>query len=162
MRREIRTMHATLRRLTRAVVQFVPVGAADVGAAARLVDASSLTQREQQVLRLIAAGKTSREIGRLFKISPRTVDSHRGSLMVKLGIHNTAGLVRYALQHPDAKRRPRRKLHLTAARRAALRLQGEYMGTMRGLTRAQKSQVKKIRDTKGIRAAIAAARRLAG
>jgi DNA-binding CsgD family transcriptional regulator len=161
MRREIRTMHATLRRLTRAVVQFVPVAAADVGAAARLVDASSLTQREQQVLRLIAAGKTSREIGRLFKISPRTVDSHRGSLMVKLGIHNTAGLVRYALQHPDAKRRPR-KLHLTAARRAALRLQGEYMGTMRGLTRSQKSQVQKIRDTKGIRAAIAAARRLAG
>ena len=135
-------MHTMLRRLARAVVQFVPVGAAELGASARLADASHLTLREQQVLRLIAAGKTSREIGRLLKISPRTVDSHRGSLMVKLGIHNTAGLVRYALQHPDPKRRPRRKLRLTAARRAALRLQGEYMGTMRGLTRSQRSRIK--------------------
>ena len=54
-------MHTMLRRLARAVVQFVPVGAADVGASARLADASHLTLREQQVLRLIAAGKTSRE-----------------------------------------------------------------------------------------------------
>jgi DNA-binding CsgD family transcriptional regulator len=161
--REIRTIHAMLRRLARAVVQFAPaVAGAELEPGARVVGAGSLTLREQQVLRLIAAGKTSREIGRLFKISPRTVDSHRGSLMLKLGIHNTAGLVRYALQHPGAKQRRRRRLQLTPARRAALRLQGQYMGTMRGLSRAQKAKVRKIRDTKGIRAAIAAARRLAG
>ena len=109
--REIRTIHAMLRRLARAVVQFAPaVAGAELEPGARVVGAGSLTLREQQVLRLIAAGKTSREIGRLFKISPRTVDSHRGSLMLKLGIHNTAGLVRYALQHPGAKQRRRRRL----------------------------------------------------
>ena len=56
---------------------------------------------------------------------------------------------------------PRRKLRITPARRAALKLQGQYMGYMRGLKPTQKSQVKRIRATKGIRAAIAAARRLA-
>jgi hypothetical protein len=41
-------------------------------------------------------------------------------------------------------------------------LQGAYMGTMRGLKPRQRAQVKKIRAAKGVRAAIAAARRLAG
>ena len=55
----------------------------------------------------------------------------------------------------------RRKLHLTPARRAALKLQGRYLGYMRPLKPAQKAKVKKIRATKGIRSAIAAAKRLA-
>jgi hypothetical protein len=59
---------------------------------------------------------------------------------------------------PSAK--PRRKLRLTPARRAALKLQGQYMGYMRMLAPAQKTRVKKVRATKGIRAAIAAAKRL--
>src|SRR5262245_24197205 len=57
--------------------------------------------------------------------------------------------------------RPRRKLRLTPARRAALKLQGQYMGYLRGLKPAQKAKVKTIRSAKGIRAAIAAAKRLA-
>jgi hypothetical protein len=55
---------------------------------------------------------------------------------------------------------PRRKLHLTPARRAALKLQGQYMGYMRTLKPMQKAKVRAIRDRKGIRAAIAAAKRL--
>jgi hypothetical protein len=55
---------------------------------------------------------------------------------------------------------PRRKLKLTPARRAALKLQGQYMGYMRGLGPTQKNKVKRIRDAQGIRAAIAAAKRL--
>jgi hypothetical protein len=55
----------------------------------------------------------------------------------------------------------RRKPRLTTAQRAALKLQGRYMGTLRGLKPTQKAKVKKIRAQKGIRAAIAAARRLA-
>jgi hypothetical protein len=51
---------------------------------------------------------------------------------------------------------------LTAAHRAALRLQGKHMGTMRGLPAGKRARVKKIRAEKGIRAAIAAARRMAG
>ena len=56
---------------------------------------------------------------------------------------------------------PRRRRRLTPAQRAALKLQGRYMGTMRGLKPTQKAKVKRIRAQRGIRAAIAAARRLA-
>jgi len=55
----------------------------------------------------------------------------------------------------------RRKPRLTAKQRAALKLQGRYMGTMRGLKPAQRAKVKKVRAAKGIRAAIAEARRMA-
>jgi hypothetical protein len=55
----------------------------------------------------------------------------------------------------------RRKLKITPARRAALKLQGRYLGFMRQLKPAQKAKVKKIRAAKGIRAAIATARNLA-
>jgi hypothetical protein len=54
----------------------------------------------------------------------------------------------------------RRKLTLSPARRAALKLQGQYMGYMRKLKPRQKDQVKAIRAKKGIRAGIAAARKL--
>ena len=54
----------------------------------------------------------------------------------------------------------RRRPRLTAAQRGALKLQGKYMGTMRGLKPRERAQVKKIRAEKGIRAAIAEAKRL--
>jgi hypothetical protein len=54
----------------------------------------------------------------------------------------------------------RRKLTLTPARRAALKLQGQYMGYMRKLKPKQKAQVKAVREKMGIRAAIGAARRM--
>src|SRR5437867_10443915 len=57
--------------------------------------------------------------------------------------------------------RKRRKPRLTAEWRRALKLQGAYMGSMRGLKPRQRAQVKKIRAAKGVRAAIAAARRMA-
>ena len=56
---------------------------------------------------------------------------------------------------------PRRKLELTPARRSQLKLQGQYMGYLRNLKPTQKSRVKTARTTKGIRAAIALAKRLA-
>src|SRR5262245_743567 len=58
----------------------------------------ALTEREREVLQLTAEGHSGVEIaGRLF-ISPRTVESHRASLMRKLGVHNQKELVRYAVQ----------------------------------------------------------------
>lgn len=54
----------------------------------------------------------------------------------------------------------RRRPRLTSTQRRALVLQGKYMGTMRGLSSAQRSKVKKLRSRRGIRAAIAEARRL--
>jgi len=53
----------------------------------------------------------------------------------------------------------RRKRRITASHRAALKLQGRYMGTLRGLKPRLRSKVKKVRAAKGIQAAIAAARR---
>ena len=56
-----------------------------------------LTPREQEVCRLLAYGHTSGEIGDLLNISERTVQTHRASLMDKLGLHGRAELVTFAL-----------------------------------------------------------------
>src|SRR5450432_2237703 len=57
-----------------------------------------LTARERQVLQLIAEGYTTKEISHFMTITVRTGESYRASIMDKLNIHNTAGLVRYALK----------------------------------------------------------------
>lgn len=57
-----------------------------------------LTRREQEVLRLIAQGLTGREIAEKLYLSTSTVNTHRANLMQKLDIHDTAGLVRFAIQ----------------------------------------------------------------
>ena len=56
-----------------------------------------ITKREQEILNLVARGRTSAEISDELFISVRTVESHRYNLMQKLGIKNAAGLVRYAV-----------------------------------------------------------------
>ena len=58
-----------------------------------------LTARECQVLQLVAEGKTTKEVAQQLGISAKTADSHRTRIMTKLGIHDTAGLVRYAIRH---------------------------------------------------------------
>lgn len=58
----------------------------------------SLTAREREVLAGIAAGETNKEIAARFGISPRTVESHRESLMRKLDIRSVAGLTRFAVE----------------------------------------------------------------
>lgn len=63
---------------------------------------SSITPREQEVLSYIVKGLTSSEIGKKLFISPRTVDKHRTNLLKKLGLKNTASLVRYALSNDVA------------------------------------------------------------
>lgn len=57
-----------------------------------------LTLRERQVLQLIAEGKTTRDVASLLFISVKTAETHRSRLMQKLDIHETAGLVRYAIR----------------------------------------------------------------
>lgn len=57
-----------------------------------------LTSRQREVLQLIAEGKTSREIAYALDISVKTVGTHRTKLMKRLGIHDIAGLVRYAIR----------------------------------------------------------------
>ena len=58
-----------------------------------------LTDREREVLQLIAEGKKSREIADILHVSVSTVDTHRKKIMDKLSIHNTAGLVKYAIKN---------------------------------------------------------------
>ena len=58
-----------------------------------------LTEREIEILILIAEGLSSKQIGEKLFISPRTVDTHRTNLMNKLDIHNIAGLIRFALKN---------------------------------------------------------------
>jgi DNA-binding NarL/FixJ family response regulator len=59
---------------------------------------NTLSARERQVLQLIAEGKTTRDIAALIHVSAKTVETHRARLMQKLGIHEIAGLVRYAIR----------------------------------------------------------------
>ncbi len=60
--------------------------------------AAQLSKREREVIKLIALGKSSKEIGRIMDISPRTVDTYRKRLMDKLGLHGLADVVRYAVR----------------------------------------------------------------
>ncbi len=57
-----------------------------------------LSGREREVLQLVAEGKTTKEIARLLGVSVKTAESHRTRIMEKLDIHETAGLVRYAVR----------------------------------------------------------------
>ena len=57
-----------------------------------------LTSREREVLQLVAEGKTTKEAASLLGVSVKTAEYHRNSVMQKLGIHETASLVRYAIR----------------------------------------------------------------
>jgi two-component system, NarL family, response regulator NreC len=57
-----------------------------------------LTHRERQVLQLLVEGKGTKQVAGLLKISVKTAEFHRGRIMKKLDIHETAGLVRYAIR----------------------------------------------------------------
>lgn len=63
------------------------------------IPSDSLTRRERQVLQLVAEGKSTKKIAEILGITRKTAETHRTHLMVKLGIHEVAGLVRYAIRH---------------------------------------------------------------
>jgi DNA-binding NarL/FixJ family response regulator len=57
-----------------------------------------LTPRQREVLQLIAEGRSTKEIALFLNVSVKTVETHRTQLMDRLGIHDTAGLVRFAIK----------------------------------------------------------------
>lgn len=57
-----------------------------------------LTPRQREILQLIAEGKTTKDIAALLDLSIKTIETHRKQLMDRLGIHDVAGLVRYAIR----------------------------------------------------------------
>jgi DNA-binding NarL/FixJ family response regulator len=61
--------------------------------------ARQLSDRESEVLALIAEGHTTQEIAQMLVISPRTVDRHRENLLAKLNLRNRVELARYAIRH---------------------------------------------------------------
>jgi two-component system, NarL family, response regulator NreC len=90
-----------IREVTRGAVYLSP------GVSRTVVDAylnkgeynpDPLTPRERQVLQLIAEGKTNKESAGILGITAKTAESHRTRIMKKLDIHQTAGLVRYAIR----------------------------------------------------------------
>jgi DNA-binding NarL/FixJ family response regulator len=57
-----------------------------------------LTEREQEVLQLLAEGKSNKEAAAVLDVSTNTIETHRTNLMQKLGLHNTAEIVLYAVR----------------------------------------------------------------
>ena len=70
----------------------------DDGDEIKFEETGQLSSKETEVLKLIAEGKSSRDISEILGISPNTVNVHRNNIMHKLDLHKTAGLVRYAIR----------------------------------------------------------------
>lgn len=80
-------------------VRAVAAGESFLSAGARRsANSDPLTAREREVLTLIAQGHTSKEVGGILSISPRTAEHHRARIMNKLSIGDVAGLTRYAIR----------------------------------------------------------------
>jgi DNA-binding NarL/FixJ family response regulator len=71
----------------------------DRGADAAWVRDDPLTEREREVVKLVAEAHTSEEIAELLVISPRTVERHRENILAKLGLRDRVQLTRYAIRH---------------------------------------------------------------
>ena len=59
----------------------------------------TLTPRQREILQMIAEGKSTKEIAFVLKVSGKTIETHRGALMERLGIRDVAGLVLYAVRN---------------------------------------------------------------
>jgi two-component system, NarL family, response regulator NreC len=57
-----------------------------------------LTEREKEILQLLAEGKSNKEVATILDVSPYTVETHRNHFMQKLNLHNTADIVLYAVR----------------------------------------------------------------
>jgi len=91
----VRAVHGGKRYLSTAVMPAVLNRLKPSGTTAPV----SLTARERQVLKLVGEGASSKMIASRLGISPKTAQVHRANLMAKLGVHSTAAVVRYAIQH---------------------------------------------------------------
>ena len=69
-----------------------------VGRTAHESPLGTLTARQEQVLRLMAEGHSTKDIGAQFELSVKTIETFRAQIMERLRIHDVAGLVRYAIR----------------------------------------------------------------
>jgi len=91
----VRTVHGGGRYLSPALAEFV----LDHGAGHARGPVNSLSTRERQVLQLVVEGRTSNEIARMIYLSPKSVQTYRSRLMMKLGVSDVPSLVKFALEH---------------------------------------------------------------
>lgn len=94
-------LELALRAVERQQVYLSPnIANSVVGArkTARAEDSVTLPRRQQQILSLIARGKSTKEIANLLGISTKTVETHRGRMMEALGLYGTNALMRYAIR----------------------------------------------------------------
>lgn len=92
----IRTVNAGRRYLREPLANEVLKAVSDPDIAENPL--SRLSVRERQVLQQLAEGRTTPQIAASLSLSPRTVETYRARMMQKLGVHELAGLVRFAIQ----------------------------------------------------------------
>jgi len=92
----VRAVHRGQRYLSPSIA---PIVLARLGRADRDRAGSPLTRREREVIKLVAEGATTKEIAARLAISPKTAQTHRENLKVKLNVRSTAEIVRYAIRH---------------------------------------------------------------
>ncbi len=93
----IRTVHTTGAYLPPEIASRVVTALAE-SQDANVTNSILLTEREIQIVRLIAEGLSSRQIAERLSISVKTVDTHRSNIMEKLGVRNSAELIKYAIR----------------------------------------------------------------
>ncbi|HSH76136.1 MAG TPA: response regulator transcription factor [Longimicrobiales bacterium] len=100
LRGAVRAVHEGREYFTARVTQQISVGLRQEIEEEQLrTRLAALTNREREVLLLVAEGLTNREIGDRLEISPRTVETHRERVMAKLRIRSVAGLTRFVVEH---------------------------------------------------------------
>jgi len=77
---------------------MVPRDVVEAVLAHRPVRRDPLSPREREVLQLVAEGRSTKDVAKVLGVSVKTAETHRTRLMAKLDIHDTAGLVHYAIR----------------------------------------------------------------
>ncbi len=95
----IRAVAAGRRYLSTRIAEVVNPGLGASGPLPSRGPLDSLSQREREVLQLVVEGWSSAEIGERLSVSPKSIETYRGRVMTKLGIHDLPGLVRFAIKH---------------------------------------------------------------
>lgn len=92
----------TIKEVARGAMLVTPgisPAAVDAYASGGTSSRGTLTEREQEIVKMIADGKTNRVIADALGLSVKTIESHRSKIMEKLNIHRTAELIRYSIRH---------------------------------------------------------------
>jgi len=94
----IRTVYRGRNYLSQKISDIVLQEISDVKKDSEGISIDILTNRESEILQLIAEGNSTKRIAEVLFISPKTVESHRANIMEKLDIHNLPELTKYAIQ----------------------------------------------------------------